>query len=270
MVDNSEKFWLNDPKALFKNWDIIPDSDMTNAERLNTLTRLLLVITAGMYFLGYDQYFTVFALGVLLIIILRSNQPREYFTPEITERQALDQGIRGFDPSYDSQPHVANPATDACWFDQGVSLINADYEITPKIQFNHDDAAKRSYMNAKYELEPLVEADGFTQIWRTEPGMCGGYSMVPDPLTTFPVDDPDTRGQCNYIVRSAIDHLPISQAQNGLISTRPVAEAAYLQAALDFRNSIMNEHIDRFRRERQHNCPDMKLGSVSAGSGGSI
>jgi hypothetical protein len=31
----------------------------------------------------------------------------------------------------------------------------------------------------------------------------------------------------------------------------------------------MNEHIDRFRRERQHNCPDMKLNAFSAGSGGS-
>ena len=269
MADNSEKFWLNDPKALFSSTNVIPNSDMTNAERLNALTRLLLVITTGMYFLGYDQYFTVLALGILLIIILRSNQPREHFYPEITERQALDQGIRTFDPSYDSQPHVSHPSTDPCWFNQGVSLINAAYEVTPKIQFNHFDDSKRSYMNAKYELTPLTDTEGFRQIWRSEPGMCGGYSMVPDPLTTFPVDAPDNRGQCNYIVRSQIDHLPISHAQNGLQSVRPVAELAYNQSILDFRSAIMNEHIDRFRRERQHNCPDMKLNSFSAGSGGS-
>ena len=283
MVDNT-KFWLNNPKALFSSMDVLPTSEMTSAERLNALTRLLLIVTAGMYFLGYDQYFTVLALGILLIIILRSNQPREHFQPSgvapsqtthtfqpnVTEMQALNTGVRGFDPSYDSRPHVPNPSTDACQFDQGVSLINTAYEVTPSIQFNHDDAAKRSYMNAKYELTPLTEADGFTQIWRNEPGMCGGYSMVPDPLTTFPVDDLEAQGQCNYIVRSVIDHLPISQAQNGLQSVRPMAEAAYNQSILDFRSSIMNEHIDRFRRERQHNCPDMKLGSVSAGAGGSI
>ena len=270
MVDNSEKFWLNDPNSLFSSINVLPTREMTNAERLNALTRLLLVITVGMYFLGYDQYFTVLALGILLIIILRSYQPQENFEPRITETQALNQGIRSFDPTYDSRPRVHNPNTDACWFDQGVSLINAAYEVTPNIQFNHDDAAKRSYMNTKYELTPLTEADGFTEIWRNEPGMCGSYSMVPDPLTTFPVDEPETQGQCNYIVRSSIDHLPISQAHNGLQSTRPMAEAAYNQSVLDFRTSIMNEHIDRFRRERQHNCPDMKLGSVSAGAGGSI
>nr|QBK87923.1 MAG: hypothetical protein LCMAC202_02840 [Marseillevirus LCMAC202] len=268
MADNSEKFWLNDPKVLFSSMNVIPNSDMTNAERLNALTRLLIVITAGMYFLGYDQYFTVLALGILLIVVLRSNQPREHFYPRVTEMNALDHGIRSFDPSYDSRPHV--PVNDSCWFDQGVSLLNATYEVTPKIQFNHFDDSKRSYMNTKYELNPLEDTDGFKQIWRSEPGMCGGYSMVPDPLTTFPVDQPEAQGQCNYIVRSKIGPYPISQMQNGLNSIRPMAEAAFNQSIIDFRSSIMNEHIDRFRRERQHNCPDMKLGSVSAGAGGSI
>lgn len=265
-----EEFWLNDPQALFCSLNVIPTSDMTNAERLNALTRLLLLVTFGMYLLGYDQYLTVFILGIILIIVLYSYQMQENFQPEISESQALDKGIRQFDSSYDSQPHVKNPNTDACWFNQDESLWNAAYEITPKIQFNHHDDSKRSYMNAKYELTPLTDTDGFKEIWRNEPGMCGGYSMVPDPLTTFPVDEPDNRGQCNYIVRSKIDHLPVSQAQNDLISTRPIAEKAYNDSVMEFRNGIMNEHIDRFRRERQHNCPDMKIGSVSAGAGGSI
>lgn len=268
MTDNNEKFWLDDPKALFSSWNVIPNSEMTNAERLNALTRLLLIITVGMYFLDYDQYLTVFFLGIMLIVILRSYLPREGFQPEITERQALDQGIRQFDPVYDSKPHV--PTNSACWFDQGVSLINAAYEVTPNIQFNHDDAAKRSYMNAKYELTPLTDEDGFRQIWRDEPEYHGSYTMIPDPLTEFPVETGDARGQCNYIVRSKIDHLPVSQGQNDLISTRPMVEAAFNQSVLDYRNAIMNDHIDRFRRERQHNCPDMKLSTAGAGAGGSI
>lgn len=269
MSNSNEKFWLNDPKVLFNSTIVLPTVDMTNAEKLNALTRLLIVITAGMYFLGYEQYYTVLALGIILIVILRSNQPRENFEPRITEMQALNRGIRSFDPYFDAQPHVRNPTTDACWYDKDVSLINAAYEVTPSIQFNHDDAAKRSYMNAKYELTPLTEAEGFTQIWRNEPEMCGGYTMVPDPLTSLP-EEPDTQGQCHYIVRSIIDHLPVSQATNGLQCVRPMAEAAYNQSVLDFRTGIMNDHIDRFRRERQHNCADMKLNTASAGSGGSI
>lgn len=263
---SSEKFWIEEPCVLLQNWTIIPNSEMTNAERLNSLTRLLLIITTGMYLLGYENYFTVLGLGLLLIIVLRS-QIKEGF---ISEQDALKSGVRTFAPIYDSRPHVKNPLTDACWYDQNTSLLNSKFEVTPNIQFNHDDSAKRSYMNAKYELTPLTSAEGFTQIWRNEPEMCGGLSMVPDPLTTFPVDDVPNRGQCNYIVRSNIDHLPISQAQNDLNSTRPIAEDSYNQSILDFRNGIMNAHIDRFRRERQHNCADMKLNTASAGSGGSI
>ena len=274
--------WLQDPKTLFSDFNVIPNDEMNNNEKVNTVTRLVILITIGLYFLGSDQYFTILILGLMLIAgyqTLLDNNERENFHPggnnnrvhpEVSERQALSTGIRGFDPSFDSRPHVQNPVTDACWFNQDISLLNAAFEITPPIQFNHDDEAKRSYMNAKYELIPLTDTDGFKEIWRSEPGMCGGYSMTPDPLTEFPVESPDARGQCNYIVRSGIDHLPISQAQNALNSVRPMAEAAYNESILNFRDGIMNEHIDRFRRERQHNCPDMKLSAGTAGAGGSI
>jgi hypothetical protein len=271
---NTEKFWLKDPKSLFCNMNLLPSGSNTISSNLNALTRLLLIITFVMYLCNYDNYLTILILGLLLIIIMYMYGPKENFIPDsryynnITEKQALQTGIRGFVPGYDSRPHV--PPNQACWFDQNTDLLNAAYEITPPIQFSHDEAAKRSYMNAKYELDPLIPAEGFTQIWRNEPDMCGGFTMVPDPLTEFPVEQPELRGQCNYIVRSKIDHLPISQGQNDLISTRPVVEAAYMQNTIDFRNSIMGEHIDRFTRERKHNCPDMPLYRASAGSGGSI
>jgi len=268
-MTNNEKFWLNDPKYLFSSTTIIPNCNMTNAERLNSITRLLFLTCLIMYVLGYEQYFNVFILGIILIVILNSYKPIENFQSNITNSQALNKGIRGFIPGYDSKPHV--PPNKSCWFNQDKGLLNAVYEITPKIQFNHFDDSKRSYMNAKYELNPLQETDGFTQIWRNEPDMCGGYSMVPDPLTISPITQEDApTGQCNYIVRSKIDHLRISPATNDLNSLRPMAEADFLQHSLDQRTAIMNEHIDRFRRERQHNCADMRLGSVSAGSGGTL
>lgn len=269
MTDNN-KFWMNDPKALFSSMNVIPNAEMTNAQRLNALTRLLILVVLGMYFLDYDQYLTVLVLGLILIVILRSYQPLEHFKPDITRQAALEKGVRGFMPGYDSRPQ--GPACDSCWFNSERDLLNATYEVTPKIQFNHFDDSKRSYMNAKYELEPLREAHGFTQIWRTEPDMCGGYSMVPDPLTVSPLSElsHDATGECNYIVRSKIDHLRVDPATTNLSSLRSMAEADFLQHSIDQRNAIMNEHIDRFRRERQHNCPDMRLGRVAAGSGGTL
>ena len=264
MISN-EPFWLYDPMVLLKNLKILPTADMTNSERLNALTRLLLIITTILYVFNYEQWVTVLGLGLLLIIILFYNKPYEHFGyhPEVTESQALKQGVRTFDPVYDAKPH--GPKNQPCWFNQNTSLLNAAYEVTPAIQFNHDDAAKRSYMNAKYELIPQQEADGFTQIWRNEPGMCGGYSMTPDPLTQFPVEELESHGQCNYIVRSNVDHLPAFQS--GLVSARPMAEMNYNESMSNFRTGLIAEHVDRFRRERQHNCPDMKLNAFAAGSG---
>src|SRR5690606_21838142 len=143
-----------------------------NAQRLNALTRLLLLIVLGMYIFGYDKYITTLVLGLMLILILRGNNriSQENFKSDISETQALDSGIRGFIPGLDSKPKVG--ACQSCWFDQDTSLRNMAFEVTPPIQFNLDDSSKRSYMNAKYELTPLQPADGFTQIWRTEPDMC--------------------------------------------------------------------------------------------------
>src|SRR3990172_9226201 len=154
---------------------------------------------------------------------------------------------------------------DACGIDPSRDRLNAAYEITLPIQFNHHDDSKRSYMNAKYELTPLTDTPGFKDIWRAEPEDCGEFSMPPEFVSPVSEIYP---GQCNYIVRSKVDHLPISQAQTNLIEARPIVEQSYSDDMLAFRSSIMNEHIDRFRRERQHNCADMRLNSFSAGSGG--
>jgi hypothetical protein len=202
-------------------------------------------------------------LGLLWYKYRSCPPPPENF--EISSATALNTGIREFQPGVDSRPQ--GPDNKACWFDADLGLLNARLELTPPIQFNHYDDAKRSYMNAKYELTPLTDTNGFREIWRNEPEMCGSFTMVPNPETQFPVYDPESTGQCNYIVRSKIDHLPASQSSNGLVSLRAMAEQAFTTSAIDFRNGIMNEHIDRFRRERQHNCADMPLNTASAGSG---
>lgn len=235
-----ERFWSDDPNVIFKSCNIIPTADMTDAERLNALTRLLIIVSVGLYFYGYDEYYTVLLGGMVLIILLRSkSRHQEAFTPH-----------RG-----------GRPACDNCGLDSNQSHINAKYEVTPLLQFNHDNASKRSYTNAKYEVTPLDVPQPYREIWRNEPEFCGEYNMVPNPYTISPIGEIDTpTGQCHYITRSSIDHLPVSQTQTGLVSARPAVESAFMRDSLEFRNSIMGEHIDRFQRERQHNCTDIKVG----------
>lgn len=267
-MEIENKFWLNDPSILLKKMEFIPNCEMNNAARLNALTRLLIVIVIILWLIDSDYTFITLGTGILLILMLRSQSPTEHFKPEISERKALESGIRGYDPYWDSRPHGA--PNKACYFNADAGLLNALYEVTPAIQFNHYDDSKRSYSNAKYELTPLTQADGFTQIWRNEPSMCGGYSMIPNPLTQFPVEEPEQQGQCNYIFRTKIDHaVQNNGTHGGFQSLRAIAEQDWVDSQLEYRNGIMNEHIDRFRRERQHNCADMPLNAYSGGSGSS-
>ena len=236
-----EKFWLDDPNILWNSFNFIPTMDMSNAERLNSVTRLLIIVTLILYASGYQNYYVVLLLGIVLIIALRTTCQRE-------NRENFG-------------PHRGGRPCRGCGFDSNQSYINAKYEVTPLLQFNHDNASKRSYTNAKYEVTPLDVPAPYREVWRNEPEYCGEFTMIPNPYTISPVGEQDLpRGQCHYITRSYVDHLPISQSQTGLVSARPAVESAWMRDSQEFRNSIMGEHIDRFARERQHNCTDLKIG----------
>jgi len=64
------KFWLEDYTELFRNITILPNGLMTEEERLNALTRLILVIAVLLliFRIGSWLYFLLF--GIVLVIIL--------------------------------------------------------------------------------------------------------------------------------------------------------------------------------------------------------
>jgi hypothetical protein len=68
--ETREKFWLEDPSALFQQLTIIPNCGMTEAERLNAMTRLILVITLILYLLHFGSWLLFLILGLLLVIFL--------------------------------------------------------------------------------------------------------------------------------------------------------------------------------------------------------
>lgn len=70
MSDNvpKPKFWLEDPTVLVKSFSIFPDEKMTRNEKLNALTRLAVLISAGLYWAEY-QYWSTFLLVAILGII---------------------------------------------------------------------------------------------------------------------------------------------------------------------------------------------------------
>lgn len=66
----SINFWFENPSELFSTFDLIPNADMNNAERLNAMTRVIIIISAIMFAFKFPVWWIFLGLGMIIIIIL--------------------------------------------------------------------------------------------------------------------------------------------------------------------------------------------------------
>ena len=64
------KFWLENPVNLLCSVDILPLDDMSLAEQMNCLTRLVVIIFFILIFFGFKQSLLFLLLSLLFIIYL--------------------------------------------------------------------------------------------------------------------------------------------------------------------------------------------------------
>src|SRR5262245_39688600 len=64
----STKFWAQDLSAIFSDWRFFPSPKMTIAEKLNAITRGVLLATLVMYWYAFELW--PYFLGTSLILIL--------------------------------------------------------------------------------------------------------------------------------------------------------------------------------------------------------
>jgi hypothetical protein len=67
--NKKEEFWLDNPCILLKHFDLIPSYDKTLNEKLNCLSRIVIIITLILYYME-NKYWLVFLLIGLLAIFL--------------------------------------------------------------------------------------------------------------------------------------------------------------------------------------------------------
>lgn len=244
-----DTFWLNNPNVLLNKCEIIPTQKMSNSERLNALTRLLIITTIVLYMMNYEQTQTIFILGILLIIILRNVQ-KENFTPR-----------RGkFDPCH------------SCKSDAHSAYINTKYETTPIDQYTHDNEGSRNYTHAHYKVIPQYVPAPYRNVWRNEPKYHSEFSQIPEVYNIIPQVSGSEEAY-KYISENYngptnkqyfddtewIDNTPKPfnpQKQ----SVSPATQSAFMRDSMEFRNNIMGEYVDKFNRERNHHCTGFKPG----------
>jgi len=239
---NHEPFWLDDPFVLFRNLEFIPNKHMTQAERLNALTRLLIIITIGLYMYDMESYKTVLIVGILLILLLRNNDHAEHFSAH-----------RGqFNPCR---------SCGSCGKDSYLPYIDQKYEVSPHNQYTHLNDGLRSYTHAKYRLIPIDTPAPLRQVWRNDSKWCNEYSDTPKGYTINKNPDMNIpQPKCYfeddlYVQNTQPCH--ITDTRKPGLTTR---QSAFNRDSNEFRNNIMGEYIDYFMRQRNHECEDYKPG----------
>ena len=237
----NEKFWLNDPNVLFNNCKLLPTAEMTNSERLNAATRLLLLVVVAMYFLNYENYLAVLVIGLIVILVLKTSM------------------VEGFSPR-----RGRHDPCHTCGFDSTLSYINTKYE-NPTFT-SHVNYGLHSYANQKYKVIPQYVPAPYREVWRNEVKDCNEFSQFPKSYEILGNGNGNGNYQfipqekCYYKDTAWVDNTPTGNCGFQKQSAMPAIQSNFMTSSLDYRNAIMGDYIDQIERTRNHLCTDIKPG----------
>ncbi len=69
--NNNTKFWLNDPCVLVTDFNLAPNSSLSMNEKLNALTRIILLGSIIMYAMDYQYWFVFLIVGILIVLAIK-------------------------------------------------------------------------------------------------------------------------------------------------------------------------------------------------------
>lgn len=75
----NKKIWLEDVCVLFDNGNFLPTKTMSRNEKVNSITRLILLIFTGMVLLRYNYALNFLCLSIIIILILYFLTVKEYY-----------------------------------------------------------------------------------------------------------------------------------------------------------------------------------------------
>jgi len=246
VATRAAKFWIFDPVELTRSINVVPsmaEGETSGDEFYNVLTRLLILGVVVMYAADWHREYIwhVLAGGIVLIFALYAMRPKR--------------SEEGFSARLGMRDPCEN-----CGLDSSNAAINSTYELTPFLQFNADNASKRSYMNAKYEVVPQYVPSPYSEPWRLDSSDITPYTNVPDSYTITEGSEQEElpQSQTNYITRSSIDNVGGIDHEGGLVSVRNSVESAFQRDSSFHRDTMMGEFIDQIASKR---------GFPAAGSG---
>lgn len=181
-----DPFWTRNPSVLFRGCMPFPTKDMTTNEKLNSLTRLVLIITLILYVMEFE-YWAVFGLTGLLLIILihsRSENTKEGFTL-VPTYQGLDLQQTTVAPLFSEEWQIPPPAYDInvtepppVTFDEPLTPQSYPYgqyltrtNLLPSDELhthmlNGSAREAREYVNGSFIRHDLAFRDNMTKLYK--------------------------------------------------------------------------------------------------------
>jgi hypothetical protein len=167
--DDEEKFWAESPCDLLTDLSIVPVKTMTMDQKLNALTRLLIVVSVICYFLGYSWWYILLLVGLVVIVFFkytRKGGKREGFSipptnlvgsqlvttipPVLGEQwESPLPTYNSYQTMVDGMPDCSIPPT----FDESAFPVYGQYYQTSSLQpFRSEEVRNKSLVDATVQL----------------------------------------------------------------------------------------------------------------------
>lgn len=184
------KYWVEEPCVLFQSMSLFPKKEMTKQEKLNSLTRLVLLITVVLYLIGSKHWF-VFMVASLLILTMvnyagNCNGSENFTITPTYMSNDLQQTVTA--PLFAEEWQIPPPAydlytnsDDCCnieYFDEPLQPQSYPYgqyltrtNILPSDEYythTSDGGARtaREYVNSSFLRNDLAFRDNMTRVYK--------------------------------------------------------------------------------------------------------
>lgn len=239
-------FWLDDPTQLINDVDIFPDDKQTYSTRLNSITRLIILVSIVMYLLKIKGSIQFLIFGILLIIILYYTQRdmhKAHFSAPAQEAQIV------------TTPSLVNtPIVGSIWYEAKHGPVLQRYTAPPVAAPNAADSESwGGYHPMMNQQQPSVVTGNYeNKIFnaqmpaysrkinysRNQPARREGFEIPPMPQRVAVENERAPPGTTSIGALSPI-------APQSMFLDRPNAEIPAMNSRLPF-NLAVEGKDDRF------------------------
>lgn len=177
MSCDDQKFWAESPCSLLTSLSIVPTENMNLDQKLNAVTRLVIVMSIIAYFLDYKYWYIFLLVGLGILILLRYARPsqkREGFTIPPTNLvgsqyvttipPVLGEEFENPPPAYNNYTLLADEQGPNCeippTFDESAFPVYGQYYTQTNLQrYRDDELRNQSLIDSTVQINDAFTHD---------------------------------------------------------------------------------------------------------------